>query len=237
MQFPSLSHGILLRRYKRFLADIRLPNGEEITIHCANTGAMTGCANVGDTVWFSTSENPKRKYAHSWELTETAAGHFICVNTLRANQLVAEALGKRWITELTDYSHILPEQKYGEENSRIDFLLKGEGVADCFVEVKSTTLLSENGIGMFPDAKTERGQKHLRELMSIAQSGQHAVILFAVLHTGIRHFTVAKQIDPTYAMLFEQAKSYGVQPLVYYAQIQLKQGKPVGMTLQKANEN
>lgn len=178
MQFPPLSSGILLRRYKRFLADIELPNGEQITIHCPNTGAMTGCANVGDTVWFSTSNNPKRKYAHTWELTQTQAGDFICVNTLRANQLVQEALENQWISELADYRQILSEQKYGAENSRADFLLKSDRLQDCFVEVKSTTLLMENGVGMFPDAKTERGQKHLRELTNVAGQGLQAVIFF-----------------------------------------------------------
>lgn len=206
MQFPPLSSGILLRRYKRFLADIQLPNGEKMTIHCPNTGAMTGCANTGDTVWFSTSNNPKRKYAHTWELTQTQAGDFICVNTLRANQLVQEALENQWIKELSAYLDILPEQKYGTENSRVDFLLKSDRLQDCFVEVKSTTLLTQNGIGMFPDAKTKRGQKHLRELTKIAQRGQQAVIFFAILHTGIQAFEVAKQIDPNYAELLEVAK-------------------------------
>lgn len=232
MHFPPLSHGILLRRYKRFLADVLLPNGEQITLHCPNTGAMTGCANEGDTVWFSTSDNPKRKYAHTWELTQTQAGHFICVNTARANQLVQEALSQKWIRELADYTTILPEQKYGSENSRVDFLLKNDRLPDCFVEVKSTTLLTENGIGMFPDAKTERGQKHLRELTEIAQNGQQAVIFFAVLHTGIERFEVAKQIDPKYAELFEQALVKGVCPLCYKAEILFHQNRPTGMTLQ-----
>lgn len=176
MFFPSLSYGILLRRYNRFLADITLPNGKQTTIHCPNTGAMTGCANAGDIVWFSTSDNPKRKYAHTWELTQTQAGNFICVNTQRANQLVQEALENQWIHELYHYTEVLPEQKYGTENSRIDFLLKSNGLPDCFVEVKSTTLLTEKGVGMFPDAKTERGQKHLRELTMVAQQGSKSVI-------------------------------------------------------------
>ncbi|MDH2998335.1 sugar fermentation stimulation protein SfsA [Pasteurellaceae bacterium LFhippo2] len=236
MLFPKLSNGTLLRRYKRFLADIQLPDGEQITIHCPNTGAMTGCANEGDTVWFSTSDNAKRKYAHTWELTETQAGHFICVNTQKANQLVAEALQNKWITELANYSQILPEQKYGEENSRIDFLLKNDELADCFVEVKSTTLLTEKGIGMFPDAKTERGQKHLRELTSISQQGQQAVIFFAILHTGIERFEVAKQIDPKYAELFEQAKRQGVQVLAYQAEMIFEGKAPIGMNLQKVTQ-
>lgn len=234
MIFPALTSGILIQRYKRFLADILLPNGEQITIHCPNTGAMTGCANAGDTVWFSTSDNPKRKYAHTWELTQTQAGDFICVNTQRANQLVAEALENNWISELADYTEILPEQKYGEENSRIDFLLKQQGLADCFVEVKSTTLLVDKGVGMFPDAKTTRGQKHLRELTTIAQQGQQAVIFFAVLHTGIERFEVAKQIDPKYAELFSVAKEKGVKTLVYKADVIFAQNTPTGMRLKIA---
>ncbi|MFA9499012.1 DNA/RNA nuclease SfsA [Mannheimia sp. E30BD] len=233
MQFPPLSSGILLRRYKRFLADIQLANGEQITIHCPNTGAMTGCANVGDRVWFSTSDNPKRKYTHTWELTQTQTGDFICVNTLRANQLVQEALKNQWISELADYQHILPEQKYGSENSRVDFLLKSDRLQDCFVEVKSTTLLTENGVGMFPDAKTERGQKHLRELTKIAGEGQQAVIFFAILHTGIDKFEVAKQIDPKYAALLENAQHQNVKVLTYKVEIQLENGKPQGMVLSK----
>lgn len=231
MILPTLSYGTLLRRYKRFLADIQLPNGEQITVHCPNTGAMTGCATQGDRVWFSTSNNPKRKYAHTWELTETQAGDFICINTLRANQIVQEALENQRIRELAGYTNILPEQKYGTENSRIDFLLKAESLADCFVEVKSTTLLAEQGVGMFPDAKTERGQKHLRELTQMVEQGKQAAIFFAVLHTGIMHFEVAKQIDPQYAHLYQAAIAKGVKTLCYKMEMIFEAGKPVGMLL------
>lgn len=231
MIFPPLSHGRLLRRYKRFLADVQLPDGCELTIHCPNTGAMTGCAEAGDKVWFSTSNNPKRKYAHTWELTETTAGDFICVNTQRANQLVQEALENQWIQELIGYPYIFPEQKYGTENSRIDFLLKDDNQSDCFVEVKSTTLLTENGLGMFPDAKTERGQKHLRELMQIVQQGKQAVIFFAILHTGITHFEIARHIDPIYANLWQEAIACGVKTLCYRTEIQFSAGKPIGIQI------
>ncbi|MDP8171493.1 DNA/RNA nuclease SfsA [Pasteurella skyensis] len=227
MQLPPLKQGILIKRYKRFLADIMLPNGEQITIHCPNTGAMTGCATEGDRVWFSTSDNPKRKYAHTWELTETQQGDFICVNTQRANQLVNEALQHKWIEELVQYQHIQAEVKYGEEKSRIDFLLD----ESCFVEVKSTTLLTENGIGMFPDTQTLRGQKHLRELTIMAQQGYSAVIFFAILHSGIRTFEVAKQIDPKYAELFQQALDNGIQAVCYKAKFTIDNGVPVAMEL------
>ncbi|MDH2924593.1 sugar fermentation stimulation protein A [Nicoletella semolina] len=235
MQFPALCHGILLCRYKRFLADVQLPNGEQITLHCPNTGAMTGCANVGDRVWFSTSDNPKRKYAYTWELTETQTGDFICINTQRANQLVAEALAKKSIPELAVFDKVFPEQKYGEENSRIDFLLKNDALegnaASCYLEVKSTTLLIENGLGMFPDAKTERGQKHLRELTYLVQQGYQSVLFFAALHTGIDQFAVAEQIDPIYARLFKQAKKQGVQTLCYKITMEFADNRPTGMRL------
>ncbi|SFD06126.1 DNA/RNA nuclease SfsA [Pragia fontium] len=211
MKFPTpLQSAILIKRYKRFLADVTTPQGELLTLHCANTGAMTGCAEPGDTVWYSTSTNPKRKYAHSWELTQTQSGDFICVNTLQANALVKEALANKTIKELTIYNTIRSEVRYGEENSRIDFLLQEPDLADCYIEVKSVTLLQQS-CGYFPDAVTLRGQKHLRELQSMVEQGHRAVLLFAVLHSGINHVAVAQHIDPTYAKLFEQVQKLGVE--------------------------
>ncbi|MDH2999221.1 sugar fermentation stimulation protein SfsA [Chelonobacter oris] len=230
MQLPHLKAAALIRRYKRFLTDIELPNGEIITIHCANTGAMTGCGEPGDTVWYSTTDNLKRKYPHSWELTEKPNGDLVCVNTIRANQVVQEALQQQRIAELADYQTILPEVKYGAENSRIDFLLQQTALADCYVEVKSTTLM-ESAVGMFPDAKTERGQKHLRELMQIKRQGKHAVIFFAALHSGIQAFRVAGQIDPTYADLLRQAQQCGVQVLSYACVFHKEQGVPSALEL------
>lgn len=223
MEFhPPLQPATLIKRYKRFLADVTLPNGEEITIHCANTGAMTGCATPGDTVWYSTSNNTKRKYPHSWELTQTEKGHFICINTLRANQLVAEALTKKCIPELSEYSEIKPEVKYGAENSRIDFFLSHNELPDCFIEVKSVTLLDDNQ-GFFPDAVTLRGQKHLRELMHIAKEGKRAILLFVALHTGIHVASAAAHIDKKYAQLLEEARQSGVEVLCYQADITVQQ--------------
>ena len=216
---PPLQSGRLLRRYKRFLADIELENGQVLTIHCANTGAMTGCAEPGSRVWFSTSDNPKRKYPHSWELTETTGGDFICVNTLQANRLVEEAWHRGEIAELQKYQSIKAEVPYGTEKSRIDFLLKAPELPDCYVEVKSVTLLGDNQQGYFPDAVTLRGQKHLRELADIAQKGQRAVLLFAVLHTGIDRVQVAAHIDEIYAKTLKDAQNTGVEILCYRAQI------------------
>lgn len=223
MEFePALQPATLIKRYKRFLADVTLPSGEEITIHCANTGAMTGCATPGDTIWYSTSNNTKRKYPYSWELTQTTNGHFICINTLRANQLVAQALAEKHIPELSEYSVIKPEVKYGTENSRIDFYLTQNGLPDCFIEVKSVTLL-ENNQGFFPDAVTLRGQKHLRELMHIAKEGKRAILLFVALHTGIHVASAAAHIDKQYALLLEEARQSGVEVLCYQADITIQQ--------------
>lgn len=220
----------LIKRYKRFLADVILADGNTTTIHVANTGAMTGCAESEDTVWYSTSANPKRKYPFSWELTQTKQKHLICVNTLRANQLAEEAILNGTITELQGFDALQREVKYGEENSRIDFLLSYASTSasntnsnhnkhsKTYIEVKSVTLLEANQ-GYFPDTVTARGQKHLRELMSIVKNGNRAVLLFTVLHTGINSFKVAKHIDKKYADLIQQAIASGVEVLVYKAKI------------------
>jgi len=217
----------LIKRYKRFLADVVLPDNQTTTMHVANTGAMTGCAEPQDTVWYSTSTNPKRKYPYSWELTQTKQNHFICVNTIRANQLAEEAILNGTITELQGFDKLQREVKYGEENSRIDFLLSyphsnnhsnPKKTVKTYIEVKSVTLL-EDDQGYFPDTVTTRGQKHLRELMSIVKNGDRAVLLFTVLHTGINSFNVAKHIDEKYADLLQQAITSGVEVLVYKAKI------------------
>lgn len=209
----------LIKRYKRFLADVTLMDGSETTIYCANTGAMTGCGQPGDTIFYSTSENKKRKYQHTWEFTLTPAKHLICVNTAKANTLVAEAIAQDLIPELLDYQDCKAEVKYGEENSRIDFLLTDTEKVDCYVEVKSCTLLDERiqpGDGYFPDAITTRGQKHLRELIEMKQQGYRSVLLFAVLHSGIKNVQPASFIDKKYTALFEQAKKEGVEIVCYF---------------------
>ena len=211
----------LIKRYKRFLADINLDNGTETTIHCANTGAMKGCAVPDDTVWYSTSKNLKRKYPFSWEITQTQADDFICVNTLRANQLVEEALISGVISELSGFKSLQREVKYGAENSRIDFLTKYSESADTYIEVKSVTLLEDNK-GYFPDAMTLRGQKHLRELIEMVENGHRAVLLFAVLHSGINTITAASHVDPAYATLIKEARLSGVEIIAYKAEFSLE---------------
>jgi len=215
---PPLKPAKLIQRYKRFLADVVLDEGIETTIHVANTGAMTGCAEPNSTVWYSTSDNPKRKYPYSWELSQTPAGHFICVNTARANQLAVEAIQQRVIPELSQYHRIETEVKYGEENSRIDILLTDTDSKPIYIEVKSVTLL-DNEQGFFPDAVTKRGQKHLRELMSMIEDGKRAVLLFTVLHTGINSVQPASHIDPEYSKLCKEAQQKGVEFLAYKAEI------------------
>ena len=219
MQFtPPLQPATLIQRYKRFLADVVTPNGETLTLHCPNTGAMTGCATPGDTVWYSTSSNIKRKYPHTWEITQTADGEYICVNTLRANQLVKEAISLDFIPELRGYNLLKSEVKYGSESSRIDFMLQADDRPECYIEVKSVTL-AEKDNGYFPDAVTLRGQKHLRELMSVAAAGKRAVLLFAVLHSAIGRFSPARHIDLKYAQLLNEAQKQGVEVLVYKAEL------------------
>ena len=182
---PSLEQGRLLRRYKRFLADIELANGEQLTIHCPNTGSMLNCMREGGQVWFSRSNDPKRKLPGTWEISETPQGRLACVNTGRANALVEEALRADVITELAGFTALKREVAYGEEGSRIDFRLEFDG-APVYVEVKSVTLgYPDSTVAAFPDAVTQRGAKHLRELATLARQGVRAVQLYCVNLTGI----------------------------------------------------
>lgn len=215
---PALQHATLIQRYKRFLADVVTPEGETLTIHCPNTGAMTGCATPGDTVWYSTSENTKRKYPHTWEMTQTQSGAFICVNTQRANQLAKEAILSETIPALVGYSLLKTEVKYGAEGSRIDLMLQADNRPRCYIEVKSVTL-AEKEYGYFPDAVTLRGHKHLRELMGVVAAGDRAVLLFTVLHSAIEYFAPAHHIDAQYAQLLAEAHKRGVEILAYKAEL------------------
>ena len=219
MNFTSpLIKGQLVKRYKRFLADVELANGSVVTAHCPNTGAMTGCAEPGFEVWLSPSDNPKRKLQYTWELAVDFNGNWIGINTQNANKLAEEAIKNGVIKELTDYAQLRREVKYGSENSRIDFLLSNEGKPDCYVEVKSVTLLEQQQ-GFFPDAKTSRGAKHLRELIEVVEQKNRAVLLFCAQHTGIQSVAPARHIDPEYADLLGEARQKGVEVLAYGCQI------------------
>jgi len=218
---PRLESGKLIKRYKRFLTDVELSSGEEITIHCPNTGGMTGCAEPGVKIYFSTSDNKKRKYPHTFELSSNQHGHLIGVNTGKANHLVKEAIEQNVITELAGYQTLATEVKYGSENSRIDIKLSDPNKADCYVEIKSTTLLLDvdSGLGAFPDTVTTRGQKHLRELIEVVEQGDRAVLVFLVQHSGISKVTVANHIDPDYAEQLKKADETGVEILVMHTHI------------------
>ncbi|KKN11482.1 hypothetical protein LCGC14_1026110 [marine sediment metagenome] len=236
MKFPEpLIEGRLIRRYKRFLADVTLPDGTEVTAHCPNTGSMLHCQPTDGRVWLSRSDNPARKLPYTWELVETAQGALACVNTARPNAQAREAIEAGRIHELVGYSHCRPEVRYGEEKSRIDLLLSGHKTKpDAWVEVKNVTL-EENGQGFFPDAVTTRGQKHLRELMAQVVLGDRAVLLFVVNHTGIETVRPADHIDPHYGQLLRQAWGAGVEIMAYRANLARDDGGLSGeMTLFEA---
>lgn len=216
---PALEQGRLLRRYKRFLADIETASGELLTIHCPNTGSMLNCMSEGARVWFSRSNDPKRKLPGTWEIGETPQGRLAVINTARANGLVEEALRGGLISELAGFSALKREVAYGQERSRIDFRLDYPHGA-AFVEVKSVTLgFADSRVAAFPDARTERGAKHLRELATLARDGVRAVQLYCVNLTEIDAVRPAGEIDPAYAAALREAVSAGVEVLAYGAQI------------------
>lgn len=220
MQFdPELEEGRLVKRYKRFFADIECADGSIVTAHCANTGSMLNCMAEGARVWFSRNDDPKRKLKATWELVETPHGRIACINTGRANRLIEEALQAGVITELAGFTQLRREVKYGEENSRADFCLMFDQ-RQVFVEVKSVTLgFADTDTAAFPDAVSTRGAKHLRELTALAEMGQRAVLIYCVNLSGITAVRAAQEIDPEYAAALAEAKTAGVEVLAYSTQI------------------
>ncbi len=218
MKFDKLYKGKLIKRYKRFLADIVLENGEEITAHVPNSGAMTSCIEPDCDVWVSFHDNPKRKLKYTLELTKME-DILICTNTGVANKIAIEAINNNTIKELQGYSSLKPEQKYGK-NSRIDILLEDED-KKCYVEIKSVSLKLENTLA-FPDAVTTRGAKHLEELISMIKEGHRAVMLYIIQRTDSLPFEIAKQIDKKYYEGFIKAQQEGVEILVYQSKIDLE---------------
>jgi len=219
MKLPSpLLYGRLIKRYKRFLADIELENGTMVTAHCANPGSMMGLMDQGSGVWLSQNDNPKRKLKYSWELVEIN-GSLVGINTGFANRIVEEALRKGAITELAGYDILRREVAYGE-NSRIDFLLQNQNrETSCYVEVKSVTLSRQPGIAEFPDSVTARGAKHLVELGNMARQGHKAVMLYLVQRSDTTCFRLAGDIDPAYKSAFDVAQALGVTALCYTCHI------------------
>ncbi|MCZ4350932.1 DNA/RNA nuclease SfsA [Roseovarius aestuarii] len=219
MRFQTpLVPAVLIRRYKRFLADIRLEDGREVVAHCANPGAMTGLALPGTTIWVESNDDPRKKLDYGWRLTELPCGHMACVDTGAANRVVGAALAKGQIPALAGCDTIRAEQRYGEK-SRIDFLLSHDGRPDTYVEVKSVTLSRQSGLAEFPDTVTARGARHLAELARVAQGGQRAVLFYLVQRTDCMATTVAVDIDPAYAAALNAARAAGVEVLAYRAEI------------------
>lgn len=217
MKFPTkLVKGKIIKRYKRFLADIELESGELITAHTANTGSMKTCWEPGWKVLCSFHDNPKRKLKYSLELTHNGKS-WILVNTSLPNKIGFEAVEKGLIKELIGYDSIKPEAKIGK--SRIDLLLTKDSGEKCYVEIKNVTLKGEGDLALFPDGVTERGQKHLRELMDIKSNGDRACMLYIVNRSDVNKFSPATEIDPVYAELLKEAEASGVEILVYQTKI------------------
>ena len=228
MKFDSpLIHATLIRRYKRFLADVVLDSGEEVTTHLANSGAMLGTATPGMEVWLSPATNPDRKLKWNWELVR-ADGHLVGVNTAHPNRIVAEAVAEGLIPELTGYDSIRREVKYGR-NSRIDLLLEGPGRPKCWVEVKNVHL-KRGDWAEFPDAVTTRGTKHLAELRDMVALGDRSVMVYLVQREDCNGFRPAADIDPTYAEALAQAVRDGVEAICYICQVSLD-GLTIGGSL------
>jgi len=215
LRLPPLLPGTLIKRYKRFLADIALDDGTAVTVHCPNSGSMKGCATPGSRVFISRSANPGRKYPFTWELVE-ADGFWAGINTALPNRLAREAIENGSVVELQGYGTIRSEVAYGE-HSRIDLLLESSRQR-CFVEVKNVTLV-ENGLALFPDAVTTRGQKHLNELMRVVREGDRGVIFFTVQRGDGRSVSPADTIDPEYGRLLRLAMKNGVEALAYRASV------------------
>lgn len=209
----SLVPGILVRRYKRFLADVELANGMIVTAHCANPGAMLGLNMPGLKVWLQPNDDPRRKLKFTWRLVEVDGG-VVGIDTSVPNKVIASALSHGEIPELTGYDTIRPEQKYGHR-SRVDFLLSGPDRADCYVEVKNCHLMRQPGLAEFPDSVTARGARHLDDLAAEVEKGHRAVMVFCIQRTDCEELALAEDIDPAYVDAYDRATAKGVEVLAY----------------------
>lgn len=219
----------LIRRYKRFLADMELPDGQQVTAHCANPGSMLGLAEPGTKCWLEPNDDPKKKLKYGWRLVEHDTGHFTGVDTSVPNRALRAALEGREMPALAAYATVRAEVKYGQ-NSRIDFLLSGADLPDAYVEVKSVTLSRRPGLAEFPDSVTARGTKHLAELVRMVADGHRAVMLYLVQRTDCDRLTVAGDIDPAYAAAFDAARAAGVDVICHGTHIS-PQGVALGPAL------
>lgn len=232
MRFSSdLVEGRLVRRYKRFLADVELGDGETVTAHCANPGSMLGLNAPGSRVWLSRSNNPKRKLAYSWELIEVDLGGgpaLVGINTSSPNGAMAAAIAGGLIPELTGYAHLRREVRYGG-NSRIDILLEDDARPSCYVEIKNVHLMRQAGLAEFPDSVTVRGAKHLKELARMVETGARAVMVYFVQRGDAHAFALAEDLDPAYAQAFRKATSMGVEVVAVASEVTLE-----GLSLPRA---
>jgi len=214
---PPLIEARLIRRYKRFLADVTLEDGRDITVSVPNTGSMMGLTAPGSRVFLSRSDDPKRKYAHRLELVE-ADGTLVGINTGLPNRLAVEAIIAGLVGDLDTYPTIRREQKYGT-NSRIDLLLEDPARGRAYVEVKNVHLMRERGLAEFPDTRTARGAKHLRELGDMAEAGHRAVMVFLIQRADCDRFRLCRDLDPDYAAEFDRATARGVEAFAVRCQI------------------
>ena len=218
MRYPRpLVEGRLIRRYKRFLADIQLADGV-ITAACPNTGSLMGCCEPGSRVWLSESDNAARKYRHTWELVEVGRT-MVGINTGLPNRLAAEAIAAGVISELTGYASIRREVAFGEEGSRVDLVLEAEGREPCYVEVKNVTAAAKRGVALFPDCVSDRGARHLRELARLRDKGLRPVQLYCVQRGDVREVRPADAIDPVYGQSLREAMRAGVEVIAYRARV------------------
>jgi len=225
MRWPSpLIPARLIRRYKRFLADVVLENGDTTTVHCPNPGAMLGLDREGSKIWLSRSPNPKRKLPLTFEMIDVDGG-LVGINTMYPNRIMEEAIKDEVIPELSGYDSLRREVAY-DKGCRIDFLLESEGRAPCFVEVKNVHL-KRDGKAAFPDCVTKRGAKHLAALAREVASGARAVTAYVVQRTDCSAFSLADDIDPAYARAFAEAKDVGVDMLCYRCDISVDEIKLV----------
>ena len=213
MRWPSLLRGRLLRRYKRFLADVELDSGETVVAHCPNPGSMKSMKEDGSRVWLSESDNPKRKLAFTWELVQSS-GALTLVNTQRANPLVREAFDGGLVKEVAPGSIIRSEVAYGE-GSRVDFLIEPDDAPAIYVEVKNVTMADGVGRAAFPDSVTKRGAKHMEELGRMVDAGHRAAVLFCCSRAGVERIRAAEEIDPGYAEALSASRAKGVEVWSY----------------------
>jgi len=228
---PRLIKGVLIKRYKRFLADVMLNDGTMVTAHCPNSGSMRGCCEPGRPVYLSQSDNPKRKLKYTWELMEMPQT-LIGINTLIPNKLVITSIAHGVVPELSGYSQFKAEIKTSD-HTRLDILLTRDNGEKCYVEVKNCTLVEE-GVARFPDAVTTRGQKHLDELERLVRKGHRAVIFFLIQRMDARGFKPAADIDPVYAHALARVVKNGVEVIARSAVMtreRISMGEPLPVML------